>query len=281
MNIIAVDDEQPALEQIMRVLNEVFDSGAYSSMKGFQDHKQAFAYLQELLYKGEQIDYAFLDIKLRGMRGIEFAKNIKELFPAAKILFVTGYSKYACEAFQLHALGYILKPATRESVEGVLDNFMEGWREKVVDDRKIRVQTFGNFDVYVRGKPLLFERTKAKELFAYLIDRKGAGATTAEVSAVLWEDKEYNKNLKNQTQKIISCMMKNLRDTGIEDVIVKRWNYLAVDTEKISCDYYDFLKEDLVAVNSYMGEYMANYSWAEFTTASLQNLFNKMKDDAT
>ena len=63
--------------------------------------------------------------------------------------------------------------------------------------------------------------------------------------------------------------MKKRRHLEIEDVIIKKWNYLAIDVSKIDCDYYKFLDGDAVAVNSYMGEYMANYSWAEMTTANL------------
>ena len=126
--------------------------------------------------------------------------------------------------------------------------------------------------------PIKFERAKAKELLAYLVDRKGSGSTTAEISAILWEDKEYNRNLKNQTQKIISCMMKNLKEASIEDIIIKRRNYLAVDINKFDCDYYNFLQEDTFAVNSYMGEYMSNYSWAEFTTANLHFLADRLKE---
>jgi len=281
LNVVAVDDEALALEQIVEVLKEVFceqENGrqvrSTHIVKGFQQHKVAMKYIQDLIDVGGQLDYAFLDIKMRGMRGIELAKCIKDICPSTKILFVTGYSEYACEAFQIHALGYILKPATRQSVEAVFDNLSEGWRDRLATSVSVRIQTFGNFDVYVDGIPVVFERIKAKELLAYLVDRKGAGSTTAHISAVLWEDKEYSRNLKNQTQKIISCMMKNLKEVGIEDIIVKKWNYLAVDTSKFTCDYYDFLKEDTLAVNSYMGEYMANYSWAEFTTANLQNRAN-------
>jgi hypothetical protein len=37
---------------------------------------------------------------------------------------------------------------------------------------------------------------------------------------------------------------------------------------KLQCDAYDFEKGDAVAVNSFKGEYMSNYSWAEFTTGN-------------
>ena len=52
----------------------------------------------------------------------------------------------------------------------------------------------------------------------------------------------------------------------MEDILNKGWGHIAIDPEKIKCDAYDFEKWDMVAVNSFHGEYMAGYSWAEFTT---------------
>lgn len=44
---------------------------------------------------------------------------------------------------------------------------------------------------------------------------------------------------------------------------------MAIDIEKVSCDYYDYLRGNASAVNTYAGEYMSDYSWAEFTVAYL------------
>ena len=57
--------------------------------------------------------------------------------------------------------------------------------------------------------------------------------------------------------------------------MIKKWNYLAIDPERIDCDYYNFLAGDVRAINSYTGEYMSNYSWAEFTTAYLDDMLLK------
>lgn len=275
MNIIAIDDEELALEQIMEVLENIFPKKE-AKIKGFKQYREALNYLEELGVEGSTLEYAFLDIKMRGMRGIELAKKIKEQYKNVKILFVTGYSEFAYEAFQLHALGYLLKPITKEAVEEVLDSLNHGWRENVTRIKEIKIQTFGTFDIYVKDNPISFRRSKAKELLAYLVDRKGSGSTTAQISAILWEDKEYTRSLKNQTQKIISSMMESLREVGMEEIIIKKWNYLAIDIKKVECDYYNFLREDIWAINSYMGEYMVNYSWAEFTTANLHSLSKRL-----
>ena len=56
---------------------------------------------------------------------------------------------------------------------------------------------------------------------------------------------------------------------GAEDVIVKAWNSCGIDTSKVECDYYDYLKGDNYALNSFQGEYMSQYSWAEMTLGEL------------
>lgn len=257
MEIIAVDDERLALEYLVRVLCEAQpDSHVYS----FTDPQDALNFI-----RNTQIDVAFLDVEMFGINGIAFAKQFKDIQPQINIIFVTGYSEYAVDAFQMHASGYLLKPISVESVQNELNNL------RVVPEQKqgLVAQTFGNFEVFYNNMPVKFNRAKSKELLAYLIDRKGAGCTTAELCAVLWENKDYNLSLQKQFQTVVSDLKKTLQKIGARDVLLKRRNFICVDTEKIDCDYYRFLKGDVAAINSYMGEYMTNYSWAELTTGFL------------
>lgn len=269
MKVIAVDDEALALNSLVRVLKQVFKD---TDIQAFQKSREALEIAATWKGRGERIDYAFLDVEMRGIDGIELAKRLKEICPTVRILFVSAYDHYACQAFQLHAKGYILKPATKQMVEETLDSMEIEWRKQAqeVKKAKVRVQTFGNFDVFIDQKILTFERSKSKELFAYLIDRRGSGVTTAEIASVLWEDVAQGKRMTNHVQQVIYSMMRSLREVGVEYIIIKKWNYLAINPEQIECDYYQFLQGDSLAINSYMGEYMSQYSWAEMTTAKLE-----------
>lgn len=268
MRVVAVDDEQLALSSLTRVLRQVFST---ADIKGYQMSHVAINEIEKICANNEKIDYAFLDIEMRGMGGIELAKRLKEICPSVRIFFVSAYNQYACEAFQLHAKGYILKPATKELIEEALDSMEIEWRDerKLEEGHKVKVHTFGNFDVFVGDEILTFERSKSKELLAYLVDRKGTGSTTAEVAAVLWEDIEDSRKAANNVQQVIHSMLRTLREARVGHIIVKKWNYLAINPQVVDCDYYRFLEGDLGAINSYMGEYMSNYSWAEMTTAAL------------
>ena len=59
-------------------------------------------------------------------------------------------------------------------------------------------------------------------------------------------------------------MIKSLKKIGLENVITRNYNALAVKPDLIDCDYWRFKELDGGAVNAYQNEYMSQYSWAEF-----------------
>jgi len=162
------------------------------------------------------------------------------------------------------------KRSLKEKIAG-MEELLQNNMILLHTDKPLRVQCFGNFEVFNGVKPLYFPRKKAKELFAYLVHKRGTSCTTQELIAVLFEDKTERVSLQKQVQTLISVMMKVLREVQADDVIIKEFNSFAVNTVKISCDYYRFLDRDEEAMNQYMGEYMTNYSWAEFMVGYLDS----------
>ena len=208
-------------------------------------------------------DIAFLDIHMRGMTGVELAKELKKVNPKMNIIFVTGFSEYAGEAMKMHASGYIMKPVTKEKVEEELNDLRFPIIPK--ENALLKVQCFGNFDVFTPdGKPVHFERSKSKEIFAYLVHRHGSSCTIKEIAAALFEDEPYDKKQQNYLQILISAMMKSLKKIGAEKVVNKSYNSLSVDVSTLDCDYYRFAELDAGSVNAYQNEYMSQYYWADF-----------------
>ena len=117
MNILAVDDEPLMLWQLTENLKRIFEKPEYR-VSGFDEVDDVMEWL-DAQEKGS-IAYAFLDIKLRGMSGIELAKDIRERSPETKVIFCTAYSDYAMEAFSVHAVGYLLKPVSEGDIRDVL-----------------------------------------------------------------------------------------------------------------------------------------------------------------
>ena len=122
------------------------------------------------------------------------------------------------------------------------------------------------------NKPLVFKRAKTKELLAYLVDQMGASATMGELMAVIWEDGPDTSSRQSNLRNLIADMKNVLSDAGVGNIILKNRNSIAIDCASVDCDYYDFLRHIPYAVNSYRGEYMMQYSWAEITTAALPQL---------
>lgn len=143
--------------------------------------------------------------------------------------------------------------------------------DRLIEDRKekLQVQCFGYFEVFWEGEPLMFSRRQTKELLAYLIDRKGASCTAEEIAGALWENEGNMKNLKSRIRILISDLKRVLESIGKEDLILRRSGQIAIRREGIDCDYYRMLAGDMDAVNSFRGEYMVQYSWAEVTAGQL------------
>lgn len=262
MNIIAVDDEYHALKILERSISQAAPGNPVS---GFKSAEEALEYAAE-----HPVDVAFLDIKMRGMHGLALAKELKKLRPEINIVFVTGYSEYAVDAYRLHASGYVTKPVSAESVRLELENLRN---PPGPADSGIRIRTFGNFQITVDGEPVLFKRSKSKEILAYLVDRCGAGVTNKGLASVLWEDDPYTRSHQHQIQNNIAAMIADLTSAGAGEIIIRKYNHLAVDPDKVDCDLFRLRNGDPQALNDYMGEYMAEYSWAEPTAALLEERY--------
>lgn len=270
MNFIAVDDERLALDNLISKLKK---AQPQAEIKGFLHPQKALVEIQN----GFWPEVAFLDIEMYGMNGIELAIRFKKALPKINLIFVTGFSEYMPDAFELHASGYITKPVSVERIQEELENLRYPLPER---EAYIRVQTFGNFEVFVDNQPLRFQRNRTKELLAYLVDRRGAGLTMQELAAVLYENRPYDRSLQSQVRVHVYDLLNTLKVVGASEMIVKKRNYISVDIRSFDCDYYRFLNGDVSVMNAFAGEYMLNYSWAEFTAGQLYYIRqNKVQND--
>jgi two-component SAPR family response regulator len=260
MLIYAIDDEQAMLEELHDAIEEAEPSAEII------DFKTARGALNAI--KERKPDVVFSDIQMPGMDGLSLAVHIKNEAPNAKIIFVTGFSEYALEAYNRHINGYIMKPIEPARIREELDN-LDLPSKASAEPNKLRVQCFGNFDVFSKGKPLIFKRKQTKELFAYLIDREGSICTGDEIISALWEDSDCVKDPKHYLRVLTQDLRETLTNIGMEDVLIRENNCWAVQKELLDCDYYRMLAGDSEAVNAYYGEYMSQYSWAELTAGRL------------
>lgn len=264
MRVISVDDEELTVQYMEKVMRQV-EPGV--EFLGFTDADSAFTFLSK-----NTMDIALLDIELGEYNGITLAKKCKELCPQINIIFVTGYSQYAMDALRIHASGYLMKPVRAEELRVELENLRHPLQTSTAN--RVRIQTFGSFEIFVDEQPLKLPLAKCRECLAYLVDRKGSRVSTAELAGVLWEDKPLDKTLRNSVHQVVSTLMKALKEVGCDNIIIKHSRQIAMDPSKVDCDYFRVLQGDVAQLNLFNGEYMSNYSWAEFTVGEMVNKIN-------
>ncbi len=260
MVTISVDDRQIHADETAELMKRIDPVGTHFSESKVSD---ALTLIRE-----QQPDIVWLDIEMPGLNGLAAAEEIKKSSPLTNIVFVTGYAEYALTAHALHVSGFLLKPVTEEKLLAEIRELRHPIRKH--KEALLKVRCFGTFEVYAsNGEPVHFKRNMSKEVFAYLIDRRGAGCTVAEICDILWESRPIDRGLKAQCRVILRSLKTDFEQAGAGEVIVKDWNSWSVRCDLIECDYYDFLKRGCQSFADYRGEYMSQYSWAEMTLGTL------------
>ena len=257
MLIFALDDEPLQLDVLLDAIHEAEPS---AQVRGFG---YAAAAVRAMQADNLRPDVVFTDIEMPGMTGMELARVFKETSPKTNLIFVTGFRQYAPEACALWPSGYVLKPVDANRIREELDHLRFPAEEP--GKHRVRIQCFGNFEAFAGGRPVAFSRKKSKELLAYLVDRQGAGVSIAEAAGILWEDSPYSRSRQRQMQYVIADMLHSLAAVCAGDIVIRQRSTLSVDPSKFDCDLIAFLAGDPNAVNAYRGEYMVQYSWAEFS----------------
>ena len=99
-----------------------------------------FPTAEAFLFEYEDLvpDVVLLDIEMPGMSGVELAKRLRAVNKLIQIVFITGYSDYIAEGYEVAALHYLLKPVSPEKLFSTLDRALE---KQEIDGRKIVLET--------------------------------------------------------------------------------------------------------------------------------------------
>ena len=260
MNIIVVDDERYILNgEVDLICRTVHDA----QVLGFTGGAEALDYVY-----AHEVDVAILDINMPDYDGIDLARRMKIYRPSINIIFATAYSDYFEEAMRIHASGYMLKPLRPDRLLEEINDLRHPVERQPA---KLYVRTFGDFEVFYQESPLLFRYQKTKEMLAYLIDRRGAMVETDTLITVLWGGEDDRSNYFKQIRKDLKDTLESI---GFGDILIKRRGAIGLLTDKIQCDYFDWLSGTAEGINAYHGEYMRQYPWAESTWVNLEGKSN-------
>lgn len=134
---------------------------------------------------------------------------------------------------------------------------------------RVRIRTFGYFDVFVDDKPIAFRNEKSKELLALLVDRRGGFVSSEEAIGFLWEDEPANSVTLARYRKVALRLKNLLEEYGISYVVESVNGKRRIVAEKVQCDLYDYLTGQEEYAQLFKGSYLSNYSWGETTLAEL------------
>lgn len=217
-----------------------------------------------------EIDAVFLNPEMPELNGLDLGRYIQELYPLVNLIYFADQKDYGFSAMEQHASGYILKPVSKDNVRRELSDLRHP--ALVKKHKRVFAQTFGDFELFVDGKPVDFKYTKTREVFAVLVSRRGAQVTNGEIISNLWEDDgdpvkkaSYLRNLRQDLQNTFT----SLKLTGI---LLKQRGSMAVAVDRIECDLYDWLEKKQDSRYHYMGEFMSQYSWAEYMVPELDEI---------
>ncbi len=105
LRVLIVDDEAPARNRMRDLLADVHPVVPVEIVGDVASGREALRQVE-----GGGIDVVLLDVRMPGMDGIEVAQHLQKLEPPPAVIFTTAYDAYAIQAFDLHAVDYLLKP---------------------------------------------------------------------------------------------------------------------------------------------------------------------------
>ena len=258
MRILIMDDELPALNLLTDTVRGIVPQAEIVSLRKYSQFNE--------LEEKKDIDIAFFDIELGRNSGIKLALELKSIAPNCNIIFVTAYSQYAVESFATRPSGYVMKPFTEDEIRRELEDLRYPVMTLNGVAEKLKLVTFGVFKVFDKnGEIFNFTRTLSKEVLAYLVDQAGFPVTSKDIAKDVLEEPVFDDRVSKRVSKIVNLLIDDLNNAGFHDVIIKQNRHLQINKDAVDCDLYRTLDGDVEALNSFHGEYMLEYSWAEFS----------------
>lgn len=193
MKAILIDDEPIALEVLELMLSSYKNINIIGKYTKYADALESI--------REEKPDVIFLDMEMPDMNGLEVAEIFIRELNKVEIIFVTAYSEYAVDAFEVNAIDYLLKPIQGNRLLKAIERLKEKTRENNIGKSeeeglrdKLKVYSFGGFQVIDNMEnPLSWRTQKAKELFAYLWYKKDRLVSKDLIMEYIFPDKDIEK----------------------------------------------------------------------------------------
>jgi len=288
LKIVVVDDEKKAIERFERL---IADDEKTILVASFTNPLEAIDYIRK-----QPVDIVFADIEMPEVNGLELAETITGINPSIDVVFVTAYSQYAIQAFQVQAVGYLLKPLEIEDIRKQINQILQRreLRKSGTKKEKCKIQCLGHFLCYRNDKEFVNWRTaKAEELLGFLLHYRGKPVAKEKIIDTLWPDMDPKKASQNLHSNL-HYVREMLKTIGFEDIIERNRESYRLNMDYIDCDMIHFMAlieeiavtEEFLDIASfekvdklYGGTYFEDktYDWAETNRQWLQSQFISTK----
>ena len=135
--VAIVDDSVKDAEFVQGILN------SWADLRQANIQAEVFPSAEAFLFRyaeDKEWDILLLDIEMGAMDGVTMAKRVRQDNEAVQIVFITGYSDYIAEGYEVAALHYLMKPVNREKLLTVLDRAMEKRKQ---EERCLNLEAYG------------------------------------------------------------------------------------------------------------------------------------------
>jgi two-component SAPR family response regulator len=287
---ILVDDERLALAQLKKLLER--DIGDIEVIGMYTDPLQVCDQAQKL-----RPDAVFLDIQMPGIDGLELGERLQSAVPEAEIVFVTAYDQYAVQAFELHALDYLMKPVQLDRLQKTIDRLKDrsftGCESGTAEEPPV-ISCFHQIKFQLPGgQPLSvkWRTSKAQELFAYLLHHRDRTVDRETLFELLWPDFDSIRAAK-QLYTTIYHIRQTLKSAGLQAVTIHSGELevgykLTIGEARLDVAEWEarlkrlpaleagHLEEHEQVLRMYKGHYLGEveYLWAEHERERLRRLW--------
>ena len=135
LNVLVIDDERPALDELTFLLER---DPRIGTIRGCDSATEALRVLQDA-----SVDAVFLDIQMPGLTGLDLAQVLSRFKVPPPIVFVTAHEEHAVDAFELHAVDYVLKPVREERLAEAVRRIITTTAPAPSGDTQIAVERGG------------------------------------------------------------------------------------------------------------------------------------------
>ena len=153
MTILTVQNNRKAQAELSKTLLELVPD---AEILNCPTSPEALA-----MARTKEIDIAFIDMDQTEMSALDLGQYLKDLYPSVNLIFLTNDRRDAFDAMALRASGCLLRKCEKDKVSAE----MASLRYPVGADRPKRAfaQTFGNFEFFVDGTPVVFKYSRTKD----------------------------------------------------------------------------------------------------------------------